>query len=119
MVSGEDAAVEAFSQGKYELVIMDYHLEQGNGLSCLRRIRQIDAIVPVIAVSGVANERNRCAHLIEAGADDYLDKQTLDGQTLCQSVKNVLIRARAFKSRYASVTSNYQQTAAASTHVDK
>jgi DNA-binding response OmpR family regulator len=99
-VSSEDAAVDAFSHDAYDLVILDYHLTQGVGLNCLRRIRRIDSIVPVIAVSGVATSEI-AARLIEAGADDYLDKQTLDSQTLGRSARNVLIRAQAFQSRFS------------------
>lgn len=102
-VPGEDAAVETFRQGTFDLVILDYHLSQGDGLHCLVRIRQLDTMVPVIAVSGIATDEI-AAKLIEAGADDYLGKKSLDGPTLAQSVRNVLARTRAFKSRLSSVS---------------
>ncbi|MBN2580366.1 MAG: response regulator [Pirellulales bacterium] len=101
-VSGEEAAVETFRQGGYDLVILDYHLDQGDGLNCLRRIRRADAIVPIVAVSGVATSEI-ASQLIEAGADDYLGKKTLDSETLGQSVRNVLARAKAFRSRFSAL----------------
>ncbi|MBN1588795.1 MAG: response regulator [Pirellulales bacterium] len=102
-VPSEEAAISTFRQGTFELVILDYHLSQGDGLSCLAQIRRFDTMVPVIAVSGVATDEI-ASKLIEAGADDYLSKQSLDGSTLGRSVRNALTRARAFKSRFASLS---------------
>jgi DNA-binding response OmpR family regulator len=100
--ASEDAAIDLFSRVSFDMVILDYHLAQGDGLNCLRRIRKIDSIVPIIAVSGVATEEI-AALLIEAGADDYLNKQTMDERTLGQSARNVLTRAHAFQSRFAAM----------------
>jgi DNA-binding response OmpR family regulator len=97
----EDAALEEFVGGEYDLVILDYHLSQGNGVNCLRFIRQHNPTVAVIAISGVATDEI-AADLIEAGADDYLAKQTLDKKVLAQSVRNVLIRAKAYRSRFVT-----------------
>ena len=101
VVASEDEALAAFSGNGFELVILDYHLRQGDGVNCLRRIRKIDPIVPVIAVSGVATDEI-AAELISADADDYLAKQTIDGKILAQSVRNVLTRAKAFRATVAT-----------------
>jgi len=101
--TSEDEAMEIFQKGDFDLVILDYHLDQGNGLHCLTRIRELDEMVPVIAVSGVATDEI-AAKLIEEGADDYLGKKGLDGPTLNQSVRNSLTRAKAFKSRFAALS---------------
>lgn len=100
-VASEDDALAAFSENGFELVILDYHLSQGDGVNCLRRIRKIDPIVPVIAVSGVATDEI-AAELISADADDYLAKQTIDSKILAQSVRNVLTRAKAFRATFAT-----------------
>ena len=102
VATSEDEALALFAGGGFELVIMDYQLIRGNGLSCLHHIREIDPIVPIIAVSAVATD-DVAADLISAGADDYLAKQTLDSKTLGQSVRNVLTRAQAFRSRFAAL----------------
>ncbi len=101
-VASEEAAIDAFRRGTFDLVLLDYHLTEGDGVSCLRRLRKMDSMIPVIAVSGVATPEV-AAQLIEEGADDYLGKSTLDGPTLAQSVRNVLTRAQAFRARFASL----------------
>ncbi len=98
----EDSAVGQFTSGSFDLVILDYHLTQGDGVSCLRRLRDLDRIVPIIAVSGAATDEI-AAVLISVGADDYLSKQTLESRILWQAVRNALTRAQAFRSRFAAL----------------
>ncbi len=91
----EDAAVSAF-QGGTDFVILDYHLTQGNGLSCLRKMRSQDPVVPIIALSGTASPEV-AAELLEVGADDYLGKQDLTKDKLLQSVRTALARADLYR----------------------
>ena len=35
----EESALDLFDSGGVELVILDYHLQQGNGLNCLEELR--------------------------------------------------------------------------------
>ncbi len=95
-VESEDEAVGAFQRGNVDLVLLDYQLAQGNGLSCLRQLRKLDPIVPVIAVSGIATSAV-AAELIEAGADDYLSKQSLDQTILLESMQTAIARAHGFR----------------------
>lgn len=95
-VETEDQAIDTFRRGGVDLVILDYQLAQGDGLNCLRQLRKLDSIVPVIAVSGVASPAI-AAELIEAGADDYLSKKTMDKQVLAESIDTALSRAHRFR----------------------
>jgi two-component system, OmpR family, sensor kinase len=102
--TSEEEAIQVFAEGGIDLVILDYHLTKGDGLSCLRELRRRDPFVPIIAVSGVATP-DIATQLIEEGADDYLCKQSLNfGQSLNQSVKNALTRARVFRTRFCVAT---------------
>src|SRR5688500_346218 len=70
----EDDAVNEFKRGGIDFILLDYHLSEGDGLGCLRRIRQVDPIVPVVVVSGLATPEIT-AELLRFGADDYIPKQ--------------------------------------------
>ncbi|HTQ39671.1 MAG TPA: response regulator [Pirellulales bacterium] len=107
----EDEAVDAWLRGSFDLVILDHQLAEGNGVSCLRRIRQFDPVVPIIAVSGMATPEV-AVELIEAGADDYLSKQNMTGNVLSQSVLNVMTRANSFRNRYSALRSTTPTRAA-------
>jgi two-component system chemotaxis response regulator CheY len=109
--TSEEEAIRSFLEGGIDLVILDYHLSKGDGLSCLRRLRQNDPFVPIIAVSGVATTEI-ATQLIEEGADDYLCKQSLNfGQSLTQSVRNVLTRAKVLRGRFLSANTSPSRTA--------
>lgn len=93
----EDEALSKLPQG-FDLVLLDYHLAQGNGLACLKRIRAKDNRLPIIAISGVATPEI-AAELLEAGADDYFSKSEFDADTFARSVRAALARADAWKAR--------------------
>ncbi len=95
-VESEDEAIEMFRQGSFDLVLLDYQLSQGDGLNCLRQLRKLDPIVPVIAVSGVATP-TIAGELIEAGADDYLSKTSMDENILTESIRAVIARAEGVR----------------------
>src|SRR5947208_15233018 len=76
----EEEAVAKFLGG-CDCVLLDFNLAEGDGLHCLRRLREINAGTPVIALSGVASPEV-AAELLEAGADDFIPKPGLDTATL-------------------------------------
>src|SRR5277367_3271446 len=81
----EEEAVTEFRRSPPDFVIIDYHLSAGNGLNCLRALRENDPIVPIVAVSGQATDVI-AAQLLESGADDYISKRDLQGDVLERSV---------------------------------
>lgn len=97
----EASALDAFDAGGVEMVILDYHLRQGNGLRCLEEIRRRDASVPIIAISGVATPEI-AADLVQAGADDYIGKRDLTSDLLARGMRDALERADAWKRRAAT-----------------
>ena len=94
----EAGAIEAFRSEASDFVVLDYQLTQGNGLSCLRRLRELDPVVPIVAVSGTATPEI-AAELIQAGADDYISKQELNRVLLSDCVRAALTRADAWRKR--------------------
>jgi DNA-binding response OmpR family regulator len=97
-VRGEREAVAEFARRPVDLVIVDYQLDEGNGLSCLRDIRRQCSFVPIIAVSGKASSEI-AAELLKGGADDYISKRDLTSDMLAQSVRLAMKRADVMKRR--------------------
>lgn len=99
-VAREAEALRVFRPGAFEVVLLDYHLAEGNGLACLKQLRRIDPLVPIIVVSGLI-EPQVAADLLEAGADDFLGKENLSSDRLVRSVTAAVARAGAYRQRMA------------------
>jgi DNA-binding response OmpR family regulator len=94
----EASALDVFDRGGVELVILDYHLREGNGLHCLEELRRRDQIVAIIAISGVATAEI-AADLLQAGADDYIGKRDLTSSVLAPILRQALARADVWRGR--------------------
>jgi pilus assembly protein CpaE len=97
-VPSEKEAVELFGRQPFDLVLLDFHLAQGNGLGCLRQLRALDPVVPVIVVSGL-DQPHLAAELLEAGANDFLSKENLTSDNLAQAVTTAVACADVCKPR--------------------
>lgn len=77
-------ALEKFSKGPYDLVLMDGQMPKLDGFETTRRIREMEKEtgkhVPIIAITGYAIPGDR-ERFIEAGMDDYVSKP-IDEQKL-------------------------------------
>jgi two-component system response regulator ResD len=67
------SALTCVDQQRFDLVVLDLGLPDGDGLDVLRTLRQGDTMIPVIVVTGRGEEADRVVGL-ELGADDYLVK---------------------------------------------
>lgn len=107
--AAEVTALTEFARGGFDLVLLDYRLTLGNGLDCLRKLRQMDPTVPIVAMSGVATPE-LVEQMKQAGADEYINKDSLTAETLAACVRRTLGRAelrtpllqacRAFAARF-------------------
>ena len=69
-------ALDQLAAGRYDLVLMDFHMPELDGLETAREIRRREggrARIPIVAMTANAmpGDRERC---LEAGMDDYVSK---------------------------------------------
>ncbi len=68
-------AVEAFQQGGIDLILMDLHMPNLDGVAATRRIRALPEgrLIPIVALTAdaLSGEREAC---LSAGMDDYITK---------------------------------------------
>ncbi|MEN8170392.1 MAG: ATP-binding protein [Pseudomonadota bacterium] len=66
-------ATEAVAQGDYDLLLMDLHMPQLDGIAATRVIRESNQQIPIVALTAdvLSSERDAC---IEAGMNDFLVK---------------------------------------------
>ncbi len=68
-----------------DILLLDHHLPDGDGVQVLRRLRHEHAI-PVVALTGSRDDQVAVA-LLKAGADDYLAKDHLTAERLCHTLR--------------------------------
>ncbi|MEZ0347228.1 MAG: response regulator transcription factor [Thermus sp.] len=88
--AGREALREAFEGEKPDLVVLDRGLPDMEGLEVLKALRDLDPFLPVLLLTGRADEDSRVEGLLE-GADDYLGKPF--------SLKELLARIKALLRR--------------------
>lgn len=115
-VDTETKAIAEFRQHPHDLILIDFQLADGNGLSCLRAIRAMNAHVPVLAISGEATP-DIAAQLLQYGADDYLEKRTLTATDFAGRVRMALKRAEAAHRRAKHQTVKTQSVTLALVHL--
>ncbi|MDR0867152.1 MAG: response regulator [Planctomycetota bacterium] len=90
-----DEAVRLFAERGYDLILMDLHMPEMDGIEAARRIRALvgDA-VPIIAVTADTNKdiRRRC---MEAGMNDFIDKP-IDFTVAFAALRRHLLHEREF-----------------------
>jgi nitrogen regulation protein NR(I) len=92
--SGEEG-LQLFSKVKPDLVIMDVRMGGITGLEALRRLREVDAKVPVIMMTAYGTTQT-AIEAMKLGAYDYLLKP-FDVPKLRQIIASALSAARAMK----------------------
>jgi len=94
-VSTAEDAIHYWRSTRYDGVVLDLGLPDGDGVSLIRDVRGWSA-VPIIVLSARSDEADKIAAL-DAGADDYLTKPFGTGELLAR-VRANLRRPRAASS---------------------
>ena len=93
MESGEEA-LEELTLIQPDLILLDYLLPDCNGLELIEELNiREDRLAPIIMLTGQGNELV-AVEAMKNGAKDYLVKGQLTSETLCNSVKNILLQNR-------------------------
>ncbi len=85
------SADHALANESYVLVVLDIGLPRMSGLDVLKRLRQRDAVMPVIILTAMDMVEDRIRGL-DAGADDYLPKPFDMGELIAR-VRSLIRRA--------------------------
>jgi DNA-binding response OmpR family regulator len=85
-----ESAWKAFRSSRFDIVVLDIMMPRADGAEVLRRIRSVDAEVPVMFLTSKDEEFDKVLGL-ELGADDYLTKPF--------SLRELLARVRALLRR--------------------
>lgn len=80
-------AFQVLEQGRFDLIFLDYFLPDGNGQEFLRIMGEKGFEIPVVIITGKGDE-TVAAHVIQAGAYDYLPKDVVSTNSLCRVISS-------------------------------
>ena len=92
MVTTVTQAVEQLATGGFQLVLLDLGLPDSWGLDTIRKVREYAAAIPIIVLTGNADEELG-VQAIHQGAQDYLLKGA-DAATLMRAIRYAMSRHR-------------------------
>jgi len=91
------AEVRSFNSGRdflkdlhrrdFSLVLLDLLMPEMDGYEVFRRIRQVDPLVPIVALTAYSSERPRAMSL---GFTDFVAKPVMDIESFCKLVRRYL-----------------------------
>ncbi|WP_073613346.1 response regulator [Desulfopila aestuarii] len=97
------AGLEVWRNNPVDLILVDLHMEELDGLSVLSEVRRQDNDLPVLVVSG-GGGINDVVEALRLGANDYILKPVYDMSILLHAIEKGLERARLIREN-----KNYQQ----------
>jgi signal transduction histidine kinase len=86
-----DQALAALGGGGFDLVLLDLHLPDSQGLGTLAALERDQPGVPVMVLTGLDDEE-LALRAVQAGAQDYLPKGLVDGALFARLIRHAIER---------------------------
>ncbi len=99
--------VTHLNEGSFDLVITDYLLGNTSGIEVLKKVKEKDAFIPVMLLTGKGST-SIDMEAMKLGAADYLVKGSFDASTIERAVRYTIERAK--NTRIVKENENYQNT---------
>lgn len=113
---GYVSATEFLDKNSYSLILLDWNLNDGDGLTLLKELREMSLKTPVLMLSANSEIDDRVA-VLDCGADDYLCKPYSNIELLAR-MRALLRRESSQKVSVISIGRVRLDTAARETYVD-
>jgi signal transduction histidine kinase len=85
-IASADLALEKITNYEYDCIFLDYLLPGMDGLSLLRKIREVDCYTPIIIITSQGDE-SIAVTMMKSGASDYLVKTHINPHTITQILR--------------------------------
>lgn len=94
-----DASIDA--------ILLDLNLPDGSGLQAVATVLAGNVRQPLLVLTG-QSENNLAVDALRLGAQDYLLKDALDGESLCRALRHAIERQRLLECRRESLAASYE-----------
>jgi signal transduction histidine kinase len=89
-----EAGLAQMLKGAHDLCMLDYRLGAQNGIELIKAARYRGYTLPIVLLTG-ANESEIDIQALQAGADDYIAKEQLQGELLYRVIRYAIERKKA------------------------
>jgi signal transduction histidine kinase len=96
--SSYDAGLRHALEGGHDICLLDYRLGTHNGIELLKEARRQGYMRPIVLLTG-AEESEIDIQALQAGADDYISKNHLQGELLHRIIRYAIERKKAEQER--------------------
>lgn len=86
-------ALKRLGEENYDIILLDLSLPDGSGLDTVIQIRNKAPHTPIVVMSGYDDE-SVAVQAVQEGAQDYLVKGQVDGQSIIRSIRYAIERKR-------------------------
>jgi diguanylate cyclase (GGDEF)-like protein len=86
-------ALAALRDQQFDVVLLDLHLPDASGESCVREIKQANPTIPIVVLSGEDSE-DYAIGILNEGVQDYLVKWDGDGRAILRAIRYAIERKR-------------------------
>jgi DNA-binding response OmpR family regulator len=93
------AGAKAMRSERYDCVLLDYRLPDGEGIDLLDEMNASEADVPPIIIETVLDDEGTALRSLAKGAQDYLVKGRFDADGLRRSIRYAVERGRLRRER--------------------
>jgi signal transduction histidine kinase len=100
-VSSYEAALQQARQDEHDVLLLDYRLGERTGLELIHELQTDGCSAPIVFLTG-QGDHDVDVQAMQAGAADYLDKNSLDCQILERSIRYAVERARTLEALRSS-----------------
>ena len=87
-------AAAALDNERFDVVLLDLNLPDARGVECVEKIQEADELVPIVVLSGHADE-DFAVEILNRGVQDYLVKWEGDGRIILRAIRYAIERKRA------------------------
>ena len=109
--------LEAVARQEVDVVLLDLSLPDAHGMETVERMLAAAPALPIIVLTGLTDE-TVAVHAVQAGAQDYLVKGTVEGETLGRAIRYAIERKRLDAERERLLASEREARAAAEAAVN-
>ncbi len=89
-----EAGLGRVGSGEFDAVLLDLHLPDSHGIETLIDLRSAAGQLPIVVLTGLDDD-GLALTAIQHGAQDYVNKDRLDGRLLRRTIRHAIERKRA------------------------